>query len=432
MMKIKPLHLLLAAVLPLAACAGRGRSTVNNEGVYKHLADKLSDGHDKLAIRKIAVLPFSYVDRHPSSDGAVISEKLITRIANEGDLEIVERSLLAKVLEELKLQHSGIVDEASIKGLGKILGVEAVVAGTLTRLRDGSLEINSRLIKTESAAILAVASGNVYPDWETTRETLPAIAVVLPPQVYVPAPRPPEPTVTAPVDNSPLAAMNGAARWWPADGNAVEKFTGAQGVLVNGAAFGPGIIREAFYFDGEDDYIVVGRGAYYDALFNGHHPLSLSFFLNRAAATHHQGIFTKGRDPFMFSLSLASQGTGYQVSFQIKRAHDSKLDVSTTVLDQPAGQWEHWAITYDGKNAAGVQIYRNGVAQPLMVHGDTLGGNTMINSDPLEFGRMGYPLFWQLKCQLDDVKFFTKALSQREVAQLAAKLHASARSRRQQ
>lgn len=426
----------LAALLPLAACAGRIRPSKHNETVFKHLADKLSDGHDRLAIRKIAVLPFSYVDSNPSADGAVISEKLITRIANEGELQIVERSLLAKVLEELRLQHSGIVDETSIKGLGKILGVEAVVAGTLTRQMNGSLEINARLIKTESAAILAVATGNVYPDWDLSKEPAQNITIVLPPQQLPPGfPHPsppapkPEPTIISPLDNSAVVRMDRAARWWPADGNSIEKYTGSQGVMVNGAAFAPGVIREAFNFDGEDDYIVVGRGAYYDELFNGRTPLTLSFFLNRVAASHHQGIFTKGRDPHMFSLSLASQGHGYQLSFQIKRAHNSKLDVSTIVLDHTPGEWEHWAVSYDGKSAAGVKIYRNGVAQPLMVHGDSLRGNIMTNSDPLEFGRMGYPLYWQLESRLDDVKFFTKELSHGDIAMLASKLQANAKIR---
>lgn len=427
MIKIKPLHLLLAALLPLAACAGRGRSTVNNDGVYKHLADKLSDGHDKLAIRKIAVLPFSYVDRHLSSDGAVISEKLITRIANEGDLEIVERSLLAKVLEELVLQHSGVFDESSIKGLGKVLGVEAIVAGTLTKQRNGSLEINARLIKTETAAILSVATGNIYPDWETSSEPTPNFAVVLPQQDPRPEPEQ-EPPVDIPVDNAQVAAVTGAARWWPGDGNAVEKVTGAPGVLANGTAFGPGIRQEAFSFDGTDDYLTAGRGAYYDALFDGRHPFSFSFYIKRSGKDSMQGIFSKGTDPFLTSLYINNSPYQYELTLVIKHDREKNI-VSTNIGSGPAaGEWEHWAVSYDGSGRAdGVRMYRKGVPLKQTLYMDTLGDESAINHSPLEFGRIGGDLGWYFDGQLDELKFFSRVLSDREVSAMAAKKYASAK-----
>ena len=45
--------------------------------------------------------------------------------------EVIERSLLDGVFKELKLQSSGAVSEESAKEIGKLLGVEAVVNGTL-------------------------------------------------------------------------------------------------------------------------------------------------------------------------------------------------------------------------------------------------------------------------------------------------------------
>ncbi|HCC46818.1 MAG TPA: hypothetical protein DEQ38_01680 [Elusimicrobia bacterium] len=159
---------------------------------YEFLAERLSGAHGKMANRKVAVLPFSYTDRRESDDGVVVSERLLTRIIQEGKLEVVERNLLEKVMGELKLQYSGAVDETSIKSLGKILGVEAVITGTLMRRSDGGLEINARLIKAETAAVLSAATASVPLDWESAAaapET--ARQRVGPPAPQPQAPKPP-------------------------------------------------------------------------------------------------------------------------------------------------------------------------------------------------------------------------------------------------
>ncbi|MDA8243099.1 MAG: FlgO family outer membrane protein [Elusimicrobia bacterium] len=157
--------------LLLAACGGPVRKDKMEDAFgrdpYEFLAERLSAACGKMQNKKVAVLPFSYTDRRESDDGVVVSERLITRMIQEDKLEVVERNLLEKVMGELKLQYSGGVDENSIKHLGKILGVEAVVTGTLTRQSGGTLEINARVIRTETAGILSASSARVPLDWET-------------------------------------------------------------------------------------------------------------------------------------------------------------------------------------------------------------------------------------------------------------------------
>ena len=179
-------YAVLFCSLALAACGCRAGNLKRDGALapdqYDRLAEAISGGRKYLQNRKVAVLPFSYTDRRASDDGIVISEKLLTRIINRRALEVIERGLLDKVLSELKLQRSGAIDESSIKGLGKVLGVEALVTGTLTRRRDGRIEINARLIKTETAAVIIAAAEVITPDWEA------AAAPVLTP-VTAPQPR---------------------------------------------------------------------------------------------------------------------------------------------------------------------------------------------------------------------------------------------------
>lgn len=88
---------------------------------------------------------------------------MITRLFITKKVEVVERQLLVKVLEEHKLNMTGVVDPTSAKELGKILGVDAIASGTITDLGT-SVKLNARLITTETGKIFAVASVEILKD----------------------------------------------------------------------------------------------------------------------------------------------------------------------------------------------------------------------------------------------------------------------------
>ncbi len=182
--------LLLACCLFLAAgCGGvrRDGDVSSGSDPYMLLARRLSEAGDRMPNRKVAVLPFSYTDRRDSDDGVIVSERLLTRIMEEGRLQVVERNLIEKVMGELKLEYSGAVDENDIKTLGKILGVDAVVTGTLTRKADGTLEMHARVIAAGSAAVLSASSAIVPVDWKSA-EAVPGVPGPTPAQAQAARP----------------------------------------------------------------------------------------------------------------------------------------------------------------------------------------------------------------------------------------------------
>lgn len=130
------------------------------------IAKKISAGAKELQNKKVAVLPFPYHDGRESQGSTIISERLITKLVEQKKLDVIERSLMEKVLKELKLQASGAIDEQSAKQIGKILGVEAIVSGTLIDLGEKEVEVNARLIKTETGQILVATSGKVERFWQ--------------------------------------------------------------------------------------------------------------------------------------------------------------------------------------------------------------------------------------------------------------------------
>jgi len=56
----------------------------------------------------------------------------------------------------------------------------------------------------------------------------------------------------------------GAVAWYPAEGNANDPAGGHNGVLHNGVSFGPGVVGQAFVFDGIDDYVSVADEETFD------------------------------------------------------------------------------------------------------------------------------------------------------------------------
>jgi len=133
---------------------------------YDYLAGKISKGAKQLTNKKIAVLPFQYYDGRESPGSTIVSEHLTTAIVQERALQVVERTLIDKIMGEMKLGKSGIIDQQTTKELGKVLGVDAIVTGTLIEdINSSKIEINARLIKVETGDILVAASKKIDKTW---------------------------------------------------------------------------------------------------------------------------------------------------------------------------------------------------------------------------------------------------------------------------
>ncbi len=102
----------------------------------------------------IAVLPFSSQGIGTELEGVDLLDKLITGFVNCRRFKVIERAQLEKILEEQKLGLTGIIDPTTAAEIGKGIGVDAVVLGSIT-LAGGSLSIDARLIDTENATIIS-------------------------------------------------------------------------------------------------------------------------------------------------------------------------------------------------------------------------------------------------------------------------------------
>ncbi len=110
----------------------------------------------------VAVLDFtnaSLVDHDEYDPFRVgLAGMLITDLARNPELQIVERERLRAVLDELALAVSGDVNPAAAARAGRILGAQYVISGVFVIDRRGTLRIDARAVSVETSQVVHVES----------------------------------------------------------------------------------------------------------------------------------------------------------------------------------------------------------------------------------------------------------------------------------
>jgi TolB-like protein len=103
---------------------------------------------------KIAVLDFDLQGKgfETKDMGAIVAEWFTTALVRTGRFDVIERALLKKIVLEQKLGMTGLLDESTASKIGKLLGVKAIISGSVVRLQNVT-EINARIIDVETASI---------------------------------------------------------------------------------------------------------------------------------------------------------------------------------------------------------------------------------------------------------------------------------------
>ncbi len=219
------------------------------------------------------------------------------------------------------------------------------------------------------------------------------------PSRHTPAP---EATVAAPAVSPNLVSR------WPGDGNARDVVSSHDGVPLGGVKFAPGVIKEAFSFNGSGAFVDIPFSINFD--FAPGDRFTVAAWVQPQALGKYQALVVKatvGGD-WDWGILLDPRNHFYTGH----TAHD--IAVSQTVVKP--GVWYHVAVTYD--NGAWV-MYVNGV-QEAQASGVPLsqslgglafghkGGQPAQTGDPDWFGGL-----------LDDVHLYNRALTADEVKLLS-------------
>jgi len=110
--------------------------------------------HILLAKKIIAIKDFDVIMGTNKDVAMYVQEDVTTALVNSGQFNVVERSKLQSVLDELALAQTGLVDPAGVKQVGKLLGADIILTGTLAPTGD-EWNVNLRVINTETGLIAA-------------------------------------------------------------------------------------------------------------------------------------------------------------------------------------------------------------------------------------------------------------------------------------
>lgn len=146
--------------------------------------------------KRIAIMDFDYATVHSNvaayfgSDvdiGKGISDLLVTNLVKDGSYSIIERKAIDKIMTEQNFSNSDRADATSAAKIGKLLGVDAIIVGSITQFGDDTknlgvgggggnwhgvglggvgkkktkaiVGISARVVDINTAEILAVAEG---------------------------------------------------------------------------------------------------------------------------------------------------------------------------------------------------------------------------------------------------------------------------------
>lgn len=87
-------------------------------------------------------------------------------------LRVVERDKIDFILKEIELQQSGAVDVATAVKVGKILGAQLMVFGSITQLDDKNTRMVVRAVKVETSEIVASVDKEGKPEYSKMEKEL--------------------------------------------------------------------------------------------------------------------------------------------------------------------------------------------------------------------------------------------------------------------
>jgi len=112
-------------------------------------------------VTRIAITEFTYGDEFNNFTRNV-QDILYTNLIQRG-MTVVEREKIDQVLEELGKGFSGMIDFSTAAEIGKMLGVEAIVVGTVADMVN-SVDLRARLVDVEKGAAITAAQIDVVKD----------------------------------------------------------------------------------------------------------------------------------------------------------------------------------------------------------------------------------------------------------------------------
>jgi curli biogenesis system outer membrane secretion channel CsgG len=171
---MKKTAFIIVAMIVAAGCAP-SRSVKQQQALSVDVTEKVQSSLTGPK-RRIGVVEFENKSAYGQGRlGGAASDILVTELVKSGKFIVVERDRLNKVMEEQKFQSQGMTDPATVARLGQVMGLEAIVVGSVSQFgvkKEGSdylltqskrqlaeVTVDLRLIDVQSGQVIMADSG---------------------------------------------------------------------------------------------------------------------------------------------------------------------------------------------------------------------------------------------------------------------------------
>lgn len=151
---------IVALVIPLAGAYANEKEF---EGGIGELVRKIQPSVSPNAPKpSVAILSFS-ADKPLLPLEKYLNSVLFEQFFATGKLKLIERENLDKILKEKEFQLSGMVDDASAKKIGKIIGVDYVCYGSMIDI-DSVIRVSAKMVSIVDGEIVSLGSVSIAKD----------------------------------------------------------------------------------------------------------------------------------------------------------------------------------------------------------------------------------------------------------------------------
>ncbi len=121
----------------------------------------------------IAVIQFKTLNQKAQeiSLGELISETFTSALVNSNNFKIIEREQLNKVVKEMEMNETGLIESTEAVAIGKMLHADAIITGSVALLNN-QIQLNARIIEIESAFVISAESATTRYSLDTINKTI--------------------------------------------------------------------------------------------------------------------------------------------------------------------------------------------------------------------------------------------------------------------
>jgi TolB-like protein len=151
------------ALVFLAFLQVRGGQEGDLRAGIDQLAQKVSEAAPEGRELNIAIIDFPDLQGTTCDIGRYIANRLTTQLSQNQKISVIERQQVGKSLTDLKFSTSDMGDPKNVKLLGKTIGADTLVMGSISDL-DKQIDVDARVIDIESNKTLKGATATVSKD----------------------------------------------------------------------------------------------------------------------------------------------------------------------------------------------------------------------------------------------------------------------------